>query len=180
MRDLLEAMVGKVLLSYETIQQRVQEMGRQITADYAGREPHVVGVLKGACPFLSDLCKWIELPMTLDYIAVSSYGPSTKSTGEVQLVKDLDQGLDGRDLLIVEDIVDTGLTLNYLLRLLQARGPKSIKVVSLLSKPTRRLVEAQVDYVGFTIEDVFVVGYGLDFNQRYRNLRDIIAYDGTV
>jgi hypoxanthine phosphoribosyltransferase len=180
MRDLLEAMVGKVLLSYETIQQRVQEMGRQITADYAGREPHVVGVLKGACPFLSDLCKWIELPMTLDYIAVSSYGPATKTTGEVQLVKDLDQGLDGRDLLIVEDIVDTGLTLNYLLRLLQARGPKSIKVVSLLSKPTRRLVEAQVDYVGFTIDDVFVVGYGLDFNQRYRNLRDIVAYDGTA
>src|SRR5437763_10494147 len=110
-------------------------MGREVTRDYAGREPHVVGVLKGACPFLSDLCKWIELPMTLDYIAVSSYGPATKTTGEVRLLKDLDQGLEGRDLLIVEDIVDTGLTLNYLLRLLQARGPKSIKVVSLLSTP---------------------------------------------
>jgi hypoxanthine phosphoribosyltransferase len=173
-----EAGLGKVLLSHDTIQARIQEMARDISRDYAGGEPHLVGVLKGACPFMSDLCKWIDLPMTLDYIAVSSYGAATKSTGEVKLIKDLDQGLDGRDLLVVEDIVDTGLTLNYLLRLLRARGPKTIKVVSLLSKPARRLVEAPVDYVGFTIDDVFVVGYGLDFNQRYRNLRDILVYDG--
>lgn len=170
--------MSKVLLAYETIQKRIEEMGAQLTRDYAGTEPHLVGVLKGACPFMGDLCKSIELSMTLDYIAVSSYGAATKTSGEVRLIKDLDQKLEGRDLLVVEDIVDTGLTLNYLLRLLRARGPKTIKVVTLLSKPSRRLVDAPTDYVGFTIEDVFVVGYGLDFNQRYRNLRDIMVYDG--
>jgi hypoxanthine phosphoribosyltransferase len=116
--------------------------------------------------------------LTLDYIAVSSYGAATKSSGEVKLVKDLDQGLDGRDLLVVEDIVDTGLTLNYLRGLLRARGPRTLKVVSLLSKPSRRLVSVEVDYVGFTIDDHFVVGYGLDYNERYRNLRDIKVYGG--
>jgi len=171
--------VPKVLLSYDVIQKRIEEMGREISRDYQGREPHLVGVLKGACPFMSDLCKSIDTTMTLDYIAVSSYGALTKSTGEVRLMKDVDQGLEGRDVVIVEDIVDTGLTLNYLLRLLQARGPRSMKVVTLLSKPARRLVEAPVDYIGFTIDDLFVVGYGLDFNQRYRNLRDIIVYDGA-
>jgi hypoxanthine phosphoribosyltransferase len=171
--------VAKVLLSSEQIQQRIEEMGRELTRDYAGREPHLVGVLKGACPFMSDLCKSIDLTLTLDYIAVSSYGAATKTTGEVRLIKDLDQGLDGRDVLVVEDIVDTGLTLNYLLRLLQARGPRTIKVVTLLSKPSRRLVDAPVDYIGFTIDDHFVVGYGLDFNQKYRNLRDIIVYGAT-
>jgi hypoxanthine phosphoribosyltransferase len=171
--------VANVLLSYDAIQARIAEMAAQINRDYAGREPHLVGVLKGACPFMSDLCKSIDLPMTLDYIAVSSYGALTKSTGEVRLVKDVDQGLEGRDVLVIEDIVDTGLTLNYLLRLLRARGPRSIKVVTLLSKPARRLVEAPVDYIGFTIDDLFVVGYGLDFNQKYRNLRDIIVYDGA-
>ena len=169
----------KVLLSYQAIQQRIDEIGREITRDYAGREPHLVGVLKGACPFMSDLCKSIDLTMTLDYIAVSSYGAATKTTGEVRLVKDLDQGLEGRDVIVVEDIVDTGLTLNYLRRLLSARGPRSVKVVTLLSKPARRLVDAAVDYTGFTIDDLFVVGYGLDFNQKYRNLRDIIVYDGA-
>ena len=169
----------QVLLSYDVMQARIAEMGREINRDYAGREPHLVGVLKGACPFMTDLCKSIDLPMTLDYIAVSSYGALTKTTGEVRLVKDVDQGLEGRDVLIIEDIVDTGLTLNYLLRLLRARGPRSIKVVTLLSKPARRLVEAPVDYTGFTIDDLFVVGYGLDFNQKYRNLRDIIVYDGA-
>jgi hypoxanthine phosphoribosyltransferase len=125
---------------------------------------------------MTDLSRTIDLPLTLDYIAVSSYGAATKSTGEVQLVKDLDRGLDGRDLLVVEDIVDTGLTLNYLLKVLRARGPRSIKVAALLSKPARRLVETPVDYVGFTIEDHFVVGYGLDYNEKYRNLRDIVVY----
>ena len=171
--------MAQVLLSYDVIQKRIEEMGREISRDYAGREPHLIGVLKGACPFMSDLCKWIDVSMTLDYIAVSSYGALTKSTGEVRLVKDVDQGLEGRDVLVVEDIVDTGLTLNYLLRLLRARGPRSIKIVTLLSKPARRLVEAHVDYTGFTIDDLFVVGYGLDFNQKYRNLRDIIVYDGA-
>jgi hypoxanthine phosphoribosyltransferase len=166
----------KVLLSSDEIQARILEMGRQITADYAGREPHLVGVLKGACPFMTDLAQAIDLPLTLDYIAVSSYGAATKSSGEVKLVKDLDQGLDGRDLLVIEDIVDTGLTLNYLRGLLRARGPRTLKVVTLLSKPSRRLVSVEVDYVGFTIEDHFVVGYGLDYNERYRNLRDIKVY----
>ena len=168
----------KVLLSSDEIQGRILEMGRQITADYEGREPHLVGVLKGACPFMTDLAQAIDLPLTLDYIAVSSYGAATKSSGEVKLVKDLDQGLDGRDLLVIEDIVDTGLTLNYLRGLLKARGPRTLKVVSLLSKPSRRLVNVDVDYVGFTIDDHFVVGYGLDYNERYRNLRDIKIYGG--
>ena len=168
----------KVLLSHDAIQARVQEMGKQISADYAGREPHLVCVLKGACTFMTDLCRTMDVPLTLDYIAVSSYGATTKSSGEVKLVKDLDQGLDGRDLIVIEDIVDTGLTLNYLLKVLKARGPRSLKVASLLSKPSRRLVETPVDYVGFTIDDLFVVGYGLDYNERYRNLRDIVVYGG--
>ena len=168
----------KVLLSHEAIQARIQEMGREIARDYAGREPHLVGVLKGAFTFLSDLTRAIDLPMTLDFIAVSSYGATTKTSGEVRLIKDLDQGLDGRDLLVVEDIVDTGLTLNYLLNLLRARGPRTLKVVTLLSKPSRRLVQIPVDYVGFTIDDHFVVGYGLDFNEKYRNLKDIVVYGG--
>ncbi len=168
----------KVLLSSDEIQARILEMGRQITADYADREPHLVGVLKGACPFMTDLAQAIDLPLTLDFIAVSSYGAATKTSGEVKLVKDLDQGLEGRDLLVIEDIVDTGLTLNYLRGLLRARGPRTLKVVTLLSKPSRRLVSVEVDYVGFTIEDHFVVGYGLDYNERYRNLRDIKIYGG--
>ena len=166
----------RVLLSHDAIQARVLEMGQEISRDYAGREPHLVGVLKGACTFLTDLCRVIELPLTLDYIAVSSYGAATKSSGEVKLVKDLDQGLDGRDLLVIEDIVDTGLTLNYLLNVLRARGPRSLKVATLLSKPSRRLVQAPVDYIGFTIEDQFVVGYGLDYNEKYRNLPEIVIY----
>lgn len=166
----------KVLLSSDEIQARITEMGRTIAAEYAGREPHLVGVLKGACPFMTDLAQAIDLPLTLDYIAVSSYGAATKTSGEVKLVKDLDQGLEGRDLLVVEDIVDTGLTLNYLRGLLKARGPRTLKVVTLLSKPSRRLVAVEVDYVGFTIDDHFVVGYGLDYNERYRNLPDIRIY----
>jgi hypoxanthine phosphoribosyltransferase len=166
----------KLLLSHEQIERRVAEMGRQITQDYGGLEPHLVGVLKGACPFMSDLSRAIEVPLTLDYMAVSSYGAATRSSGEVRLVKDLDQGLEGRHLLVVEDIVDTGLTLNYLLRLLRTRGPRSVKVAALLSKPGRRLVDVQIDYLGFEIGDAFVVGYGLDHNQRYRNLRDIVVY----
>jgi hypoxanthine phosphoribosyltransferase len=168
----------KVLLSNDAIQARVHEMGAEIARDYAGREPHLVGVLKGACTFMTDLARAIELPITLDFIAVSSYGAATKSSGEVRLVKDLDQGLDGRDLIVVEDIVDTGLTLNYLLNVLRARGPRTLKVAALLSKPSRRLVEVAVDYVGFSIDDHFVVGYGLDYNEKYRNLPDIVVYGG--
>jgi hypoxanthine phosphoribosyltransferase len=166
----------KVLLSHDAIQTRIREMGTEIARDYAGREPHLVGVLKGAFTFMTDLCRAVDLPLTLDFIAVSSYGSATKTTGEVRLVKDLDTGLDGRDLLVVEDIVDTGLTLNYLLKVLRARGPRSVKVAALLSKPARRLVETPVDYTGFEIPDTFVVGYGLDYNEKYRNLRDIVTY----
>ena len=166
----------KVLLSQDVIQGRIREMGAEITRDYAGREPHLVGVLKGALPFMVDLMRCIDLAVTLDYIAVSSYGAATKTSGEVKLVKDLDQGLEGRDLLVVEDIVDTGLTLNYLMNVLRARGPRTLKVAALLSKPSRRLVETPVDYTGFAIEDQFVVGYGLDYNEKHRNLRDIMVY----
>ena len=166
----------KVLLPHDAIQARIREMGREIARDYAGRDPHLVGVLKGACTFMTDLARSVDLPLTLDYIAVSSYGAATKSSGEVKLVKDLDQGLEGRDLLVVEDIVDTGLTLNYLLNVLKARGPRTLKVAALLSKPSRRLVEVKVDYVGFSIDDHFVVGYGLDYNEKYRNLKDIVVY----
>ena len=166
----------KVLLSHDVIQARIREMGAEITRDYAGREPHLVGVLKGALPFMVDLMRSIDLSVTLDYIAVSSYGAATKTSGEVKLVKDLDQGLEGRDLLVVEDIVDTGLTLNYLMNVLRARGPRTLKVAALLSKPARRLVETPVDYTGFSIEDRFVVGYGLDYNEKHRNLRDIMVY----
>ena len=166
----------KVLLSRDAIQARIEEMGVQIAKDYDGREPHLVGVLKGACTFITDLSQAIDIPLTLDYIAVSSYGAATKSSGEVKLVKDLDQSLDGKDVIVVEDIVDTGLTLNYLTNLLRNRGPKTVKVAALLSKPSRRLVEVKVDYIGFSIEDHFVVGYGLDYNERYRNLKDIVIY----
>ena len=166
----------KVLLSHDVIQGRIREMGAEITRDYAGREPHLVGVLKGALPFMVDLMRCIDLAVTVDYIAVASYGAATKTSGEVKLVKDLDQGLEGRDLLVVEDIVDTGLTLNYLMNVLRARGPRTLKVAALLSKPSRRLVETPVDYTGFSIEDHFVVGYGLDYNEKHRNLRDIMVY----
>ena len=168
----------KVLLSHDVIQGRIRELGAEITRDYVGREPHLVGVLKGALPFMVDLMRCIELSVTLDYIAVSSYGAATKSSGEVKLVKDLDQGLEGRDLLVIEDIVDTGLTLNYLMNVLRARNPRTLKVAALLSKPSRRLVQVEVDYVGFSIEDLFVVGYGLDYNEKYRNLPDIVVYGG--
>jgi hypoxanthine phosphoribosyltransferase len=168
----------EILLSEEVIKKRIEEMARDIMREYAGMEPHFVGVLKGACPFMIDLVRLVDLPLTLDYIAVSSYGMATESSGEVRLSKDLDQSLDGRDLVVVEDIVDTGLTLNYLLRLLQARGPRSVRVAALLSKPARRLVDVHIDYLGFEIEDRFVVGYGLDHNQRHRHLRQIYDLDG--
>jgi hypoxanthine phosphoribosyltransferase len=166
----------KVLLSRDAIASRVAELGQQIGREYDGKEPHLVGVLKGACTFMNDLARAIPIPLTLDYIAVSSYGAATKSSGEVKLLKDLDQGLEGRDLIVVEDIVDTGLTLNYLINVLKARGPRSLKVAALLSKPSRRLVQVAVDYIGFSIEDHFVVGYGLDYNEKYRNLPDIVVY----
>ena len=156
----------KVLLSRDAIQDRVLQMGAEITRDYAQKEPHLVAVLKGACTFMTDLSRAIDLPLTLDYIAVSSYGAATKSSGEVKLVKDLDQGLEGRDLLVVEDIVDTGLTLKYLVDVLQARGPAAVHVCALMAKPSYKSSGGPpLDFVGFDAPDAFVVGYGMDAAQ---------------
>jgi hypoxanthine phosphoribosyltransferase len=161
----------QILLTAEEIQARVTDMGAEIERDYPGGDGiHLVGVLKGGFMFMSDLVRAMSPRVTLDFIAVSSYGKSTRSTGEVRMVKDVDAGLEGRHVIIVEDIVDTGLTLTYLQDIRRARGPLSLKTACLLSKPSRRQVEVTVDYVGFTIEDRFVVGYGLDVDEQYRNL----------
>ena len=168
-----------ILLSTEQIQARVAEMGAQIERDYpAGEGIHLVGVLKGGFMFMADLVRAMSPRVTLDFIAVSSYAKSTKSSGEVRMLKDLDSGLEGRHVIIVEDIVDTGLTLTYLQDILRARAPKSLKTACLLSKPSRRKVDVTVDYVGFTIEDRFVVGYGLDYAEQYRNLSHIAVLNG--
>lgn len=170
--------LAETLIEAAAIQQRVLALAQEITRDYAGRRPHLIGILKGASMFHADLIRAIDLPVSIDFLAVSSYGDSTTTSGEVRILKDPDEPLEGRDVLLVEDIVDTGLTLNYLLSVLQSRGPRSLKVITLLSKPSRRIVDVQVDYIGFEIPDKFVVGYGLDFNQRYRNL-PFIACIGT-
>jgi hypoxanthine phosphoribosyltransferase len=168
-----------VLLEEQTIQTRIRELAAEIEADYAaGDEIHLVGVLKGGFVFMADLVRAMSARVTLDFIAVSSYAQSTRSSGEVRLLKDLDSGLEGRHVIIVEDIVDTGLTLTYLQDILRARAPKSLKTVCLLSKPSRRLVDVKVDYIGFTIEDRFVVGYGLDYAEKYRNLSHIAVLEG--
>ena len=159
----------QTLISSERIQQRVREMAQQIRADHPNGL-HFVCVLKGAFVFLSDLARALPGDCSLDFMAVSSYGKSTKSSGQVQLIKDLDVDLEGRDVVIVEDIVDTGLTLNYLQDILRARAPRSLRTACLLSKPSRRKVDVKIEYVGFTIEDKFVVGYGLDYAEQYRNL----------
>ena len=159
-----------VLLPAEKIRVRVEEMGAAIAAEYAGKNPLLVCILKGASPFHADLIRSIHIPLAVDFIAVASYGQSTKTTGEVKLIKDLDKSLTERHVLIVEDIVDTGLTLNYLKHLLENRGPASVRICALLSKPARRIVEVPIDYLGFEIPDEFVVGYGLDYSERYRNL----------
>ena len=162
--------IEEILLDSQTIQRRVSELGAEISRDYAGKNPHLVGILKGASIFHADLIRSIRLGVSLDFIAVGSYGPSTESSGEVRILKDLDESLENKDVLLVEDILDTGLTLHYLLQNLESRGPTSIKVVTLLNKQSRRKIEVPADYVGFNIPDRFVVGYGLDFSQRYRNL----------
>jgi hypoxanthine phosphoribosyltransferase len=166
----------QTLISSEEIQDRVRALGRQIRGDHPDGV-HLVCVLKGAFVFLSDLVRAIEGNCTLDFIAVSSYGSSTKSSGQVQLMKDLDTGLEGRDVVIVEDIVDTGLTLTYLQDILRARAPRQLRTACLLSKPSRRKTDVKVEYIGFTIEDKFVVGYGLDYRQKYRNLPYIGVID---
>ncbi len=168
-----EFALDSILLTTEQIQQRVRELGTQIAREHEGEDLHLVCVLKGAFLFLGDLIRTMDRHVTIDFMAVSSYAKSTSSSGEVRLLKDLDSGLGGRHVVIVEDIVDTGLTLTYLQDILRARGPKGLKTACLLSKPSRRKVDVKVDYIGFTIEDHFVVGYGLDFAGQYRNLPHI-------
>jgi hypoxanthine phosphoribosyltransferase len=160
----------EVLLSEEQIRSRIKALGAEITRDYAGRNPLLIGVLKGACFFLSDLLRAIDIRLSIEFIAISSYGSSTRTSGEVRILKDLDVPIEGRDIIVVEDIVDTGLTLSYLLANLKSRGAASVKLVALLDKYDRREREVQIDYLGFQIPDHFVVGYGLDFAERYRNL----------
>lgn len=161
--------IEEVLYSQAQIQARVRELGEQIARDYEGREPHLVTILKGSLPFLADLMRAIDVPLTLDVIGVSSY-EGTQSSGEVRVTKDLDETIEGRHVLVVEDIIDTGLTLSYVLRNLRQRAPASVRVVTLMDKPNRRGAPVEADYVGFTTPDRFVVGYGLDWSQRYRNL----------
>lgn len=159
-----------VLLSEEKVDERIMELGQQISKDYEGKEIHLICILKGGVFFACELAKRITVPVSLDFMSVSSYGDSKESSGIVKIVKDLDEGLEGKNVLIVEDIIDSGKTLNHLIPMLQARKPADIKLCSLLSKPSRREVEIQIDYLGFEIPDAFVVGYGLDFAQKYRNL----------
>ena len=162
--------IEEVLITEEAIQKRVRELGEEIERDYRDQDLHLIGVLKGAAVFLVDLSRAISLPLSLDFIAVLSYGPATKTSGVVNIRKDLDESIADKDVLLVEDIVDTGLTLSYLLRVFQVRQPKSLRVCTLLDKPARRIVEPPIAYKGFEIPDKFVVGYGLDYQQRYRNL----------
>lgn len=160
----------KVLLSEEEVDKRIQEIGDQITKDYEGKNVHLVCVLKGGSFFMCELAKRINLNVSLDFMSVSSYGGDTKSSGVVKIVKDLDEPLEGKDVIVVEDIVDSGRTLSYLMELLKDRKPASLSLCTLLDKPSRRVVDVDVKYTGFKIPDVFVVGYGLDYDQVYRNL----------
>jgi len=168
----LHADIGEILLTEDQIQGKVRELGARISADYAGRQLTLVSVLKGSLPFMADLMRAIDLPVRIDLMEVSSYGgTSTESSGLVRILKDLSASIEGEDVLIVEDIIDTGLTLNYLIRYLRGKNPASLRICTLLDKPARRLVEIPVDYRGFEIPDRFVVGYGLDYGELYRNLR---------
>jgi hypoxanthine phosphoribosyltransferase len=167
--------IGEVLVSEEDLQRRVSELAAEINRDYADRTPLLVAILKGAVPFLADLMRQLTVDCELDFMAVSSYGSSTDSSGVVRILKDLDAPIAGRDVLIVEDIIDSGLTLHYLLRNLQARGPQSIEVCALLTKPERRRVDLPVRYVGFEIPNRFAIGYGLDYAERFRNLSYVAA-----
>ena len=168
----LRADIGEVLITEEQIRAKVRELGGQISADYASSSVTLVSVLKGSLPFMADLMRAISIPVQIDLMEVSSYGgTATETSGLVRILKDLRESIEGKDVLIVEDIIDTGLTLNYLLRYLRGKNPRSLRVCTLLDKPARRLVDIQVDYVGFTIPDQFVVGYGLDYGELYRNLK---------
>lgn len=160
----------KVMLTEQEVDAKICEIGKQISEDYAGRQVHLVCVLKGGSFFMCELAKRITVPVSLDFMSVSSYGGETKSSGVVKIVKDLDEPLKDKDVIVVEDIVDSGRTLSYLMEMLKDRGPASLKLCTLLDKPERRVVDVNVDYTGFQIPDEFVVGYGLDYDQKYRNL----------
>ncbi|MCB0864925.1 MAG: hypoxanthine phosphoribosyltransferase [Solirubrobacterales bacterium] len=171
--------LGETLIDSERLHARVAELGAEIDADYAGRDLVLVGVLKGALIFMADLMRSLTLPCEIDLMAVSSYGSSTVSSGVVRILKDLDTSIEGRDVLVVEDIIDSGLTLQYLMRNLRARDPATLEVCSLLTKPERRRVELPIKYVGFEIPNVFAIGYGLDHAQRWRNLDYVAALEPT-
>ena len=162
--------IGEILVQADDLQHRVRALGEEITRDYAGRDLLLVGVLKGAVFFMSDLMRHLTIPCEIDFMAISSYGASTDSSGVVRILKDLDINIENRDVLVVEDIIDSGLTLSYLMRNLEARSPSSLEVCALLTKPDRREIDVDVRYVGFEIPNRFVIGYGLDFAERYRNL----------
>ena len=167
---MIHADVEEVLLSGDEVQTRVGELGAQLAADYEGRDPVLVSVLKGSIIFLADLVRAMPIPLSVDLMEVSSHGSSTESSGQVRILKDLSTPIEGREVIVVEDIIDTGLTLNYLLRYLRDKGPASMRICCLLDKPARRLAPIEIDYRGFTIADRFVIGYGLDYAERYRNL----------
>ena len=166
----------KLMFSEEEVDARIRELGEQISREYAGRQVHLICVLKGGSFFMCELAKRISVPVSLDFMSVASYGNDTKSSGLVRIVKDLDESLKDKDVIVVEDIVDSGRTLSYLLEVLRGRGPKSLRLCTLLDKPDRRVVDVKVDYTGFQIPDEYVVGYGLDYAQKYRNL----PYIGVV
>ena len=163
----------ELLITREQIAKRVKEMGAEITRDFEGKDLTVICILKGAVAVFADLLRRLTIPCSIDFMAISSYGSSTKSSGVVRILKDLDHGIEGKDVLIVEDIVDSGMSMSYLKDNLRTRGPASLKLLTLLDKPERRRVELQADYIGFTIPDEFVVGYGLDYAEHYRNLPDV-------
>ncbi|MGZ4424522.1 MAG: hypoxanthine phosphoribosyltransferase [Gaiellaceae bacterium] len=176
----LEQGVGDVLIGEEELQARIRELGAELSVDYTGREVLLVGVLKGAVFFMADLMRSLTIPCEIDFMAISSYGASTDSSGVVRILKDLDINIDGRHVLVVEDIVDSGLTLSYLMRNLESREPASLEVCALLTKPTRREIDVPVRYTGFEIPNRFVIGYGLDFGERYRNLPYVGVLDPAL
>jgi hypoxanthine phosphoribosyltransferase len=176
----LEHAVTDILIDRETLQRRIAELGEEISADYTGRDLLLVGVLKGAVFFMADLMRSLTIPCEIDFMAISSYGDSTDSSGVVRILKDLDINIEGREVLVVEDIIDSGLTLSYLMRNLEAREPATLEICALLTKPDRREIDVPVRYVGFEIPNRFVIGYGLDFAERYRNLPYVGVLDPAL
>jgi hypoxanthine phosphoribosyltransferase len=176
----LDRAITDVLIDEQALQRRIRELGEEISSDYAGKDLLLIGVLKGAVFFMSDLMRNLSVPCEIDFMAISSYGDSTDSSGVVRILKDLDINIEGRDVLVVEDIIDSGLTLSYLMRNLEARGPASAEICALLTKPERREIDVPVRYTGFEIPNRFVIGYGLDFAERYRNLPYVGVLDPSL